>query len=420
MHNLKATVIILAGLALLGVTTASIAQTPTPAAPAPEPAKGFKQDHFVIGYWNTPPNDANLPTRFQEISDAHFNLIISGNDAASATAELALCKKYNINPIFWHTADPKLIDDPIVWGGALRDEPGGPNGTFEAVLPIYQAFKAQHPNKLGYINLYPDYANAEQLGTPSYEEHVTKYMTMFKPEVLSMDHYPTFQATLDSRGDYCRNLAVMRNHSLKANIPFWNYFNTMPYGDHTDPTESQLRWQINSSLVYGAKGVLYFCYFTPQGWEFPRGGAIIDVNGRKTRHYAQAQRINAELKNLGPTLMQLTSKDITRVTGMEAAGEALAKTPVKKIVNTYTKSTPLDLQIGTFTNTDGSAAAIIHNYSYTHTAWITIEFNSDHAKVVELDKTTGKEVPLYDESPAMPGLQISFDSGDARLFLIKK
>eukprot|EP01043_Picozoa_sp_COSAG02_P089606 COSAG02_NODE_26563_length_630_cov_1.013183_2_plen_44_part_01 len=39
----------------------------------------------------------------------------------------------------------------------------------------------------------------------------------------------------------------------------------MPFGGHSDPTEAQFRWQILTSLAYGARGVLYFCYFLPAG-----------------------------------------------------------------------------------------------------------------------------------------------------------
>jgi hypothetical protein len=53
---------------------------------------------------------------------------------------------------------------------------------------------------------------------------------------------------------------VLREASLRHNISFWNFFNTMPYGGHSDPTESQLAWQIFTSLAYGAKGILYFWY----------------------------------------------------------------------------------------------------------------------------------------------------------------
>ena len=37
----------------------------------------------------------------------------------------------------------------------------------------------------------------------------------------------------------------------------------MPFAGHSDPTEAQLAWQIFTSLTYGAKGILYFCYCEP-------------------------------------------------------------------------------------------------------------------------------------------------------------
>ena len=42
-------------------------------------------------------------------------------------------------------------------------------------------------------------------------------------------------------------LEVMRREALAYGVPFWNFFNTMPFGPHTDPTEAQLRWQIYAS-----------------------------------------------------------------------------------------------------------------------------------------------------------------------------
>ena len=54
----------------------------------------------------------------------------------------------------------------------------------------------------------------------------------------------------------------------------------MPFGGHSDPTEAQFRWQIFTSLAYGAKGVLYFCYFSPAGpGMFARGGGVVYQQG---------------------------------------------------------------------------------------------------------------------------------------------
>ena len=95
-----------------------------------------------------------------------------------------------------------------------------------------------------------------------------------------MDHYQRFSPEADGRDGYCQNLEVMREQSLAAGVPFWNFFNTMPYGSHTDPTEAQLRWQINASLAYGAKGVMYFCYWTPGGAEFPKAAPSFAATAR--------------------------------------------------------------------------------------------------------------------------------------------
>jgi hypothetical protein len=196
-----------------------------------------------------------------------------------------------------------------------------------------------------------------------------------------------------------------------AGIPFRNYFNTMPVGSHSDPTEAQLRWQIYTSIAYGAKGILYFCYWTPTGAEFPKGGAIITAEGRRTRHYDQAKRINAAIKNLGPTLMQLTSTSVIRITPKDDAAALLKGSPLRTL-------TPGDYLIGVFKHADGRRAVLLNNYRHDFTEWPTVEFDAASSKVVEVSPKDGTAAPIIDDSPDMPGLQISLDSGEGRLFLL--
>ena len=61
---------------------------------------------------------------------------------------------------------------------------------------------------------------------------------------------------------------------------------------------------------------------------------------------------------------------------------------------------------------------LFNNYNFAYTAWPTVEFDVDPSRITEVDKATGKEVPLRDDSPDMPGLQISLDASEGRLFLI--
>jgi hypothetical protein len=381
-------------------------------------ADRFVQDRFVIGFWVDPPCDAKIDQRYDEIAKANFSMAISMADSKSVGQQLAVCERNGLKSlVLWPADTPAeaLPDGPACWGYLLRDEPAVKD--FAALREKVDQIRKARPGRLAYINLLPNYANAEQMGAESYDDYVAKFMDAIKPDVLCMDHYPAMKPGADSRAAYCENLAVFRKYALRDHVPFWNFFNCMPFGPHADPTESQLRWQIYTSLAYGAKGVLYFCYYTPLSPEFPKGGAIIGRDDRPTRHYDEAQRINAAIRNLGPTLMQLTSTGVFRVKPEDDPAKALAGTPVKNLARAD-YDPPHDFLIGVFQHSDGRRAVLLNNYRHDFTAWPTVEFDTDPARVVEVSKKTGKEVPVLDDSPDMPGLQLSFDSGEGRLFLL--
>lgn len=382
--------------------------------PARAEGQRFVQDRFAIGFWVDPPADEKMGARYAEIAEAHFTLVIGGFGARTLKAvrrQLELCEKYNLKALVSMAGlqSEALPDGPACWGYYVRDEPNTKD--FPPLRATVDALRKARPGKLAYINLFPNYASLAQLQVDTYEEHVDRFIKEVGPDVLSMDHYPAMRPDADGRENYCRNLATMREASLAAGIPFWNFFNTMPFGPHFDPTEAQLRWQIYTSLAYGAKGVLYFCYWTPRGGEFPKGGAILTADGRRTRHYDQAERINAAIKNLGGTLMQLTSTSVLRIRPGEAAAPILAGSPIRSL-------TPGDYLIGVFRHADGRRAVLLNNYDFAYTSWPTVEFAVDPSKVVEVCPATGREVPIVNDSPDMEGLQLSLDSGAGRLFLL--
>lgn len=374
----------------------------------------FVQDRFGIGFWVAPQTDENLDARYAEIAEANFTFVIGlcgGKNPMPAGEQLKLCEKHGLKAIVHidGLSMDKLPDSPVCWGYSIVDEPS--SSRFPELRKTVDSIRQSRPGKLSYINLFPNYASPAQLGTKDYDEHVARFMSEVRPDVLSMDHYPIFKPDADGRDNYCRNLEVMRRDSLAGGIPFWNFFNTMPYGPHTDPTEAQLRWQIFTSLAYGAKGVMYFCYWTPRGDEFPKGGAILTADGRRTRHYDEAKRINAGLKKLGPTLMQLTSTGVHRVKPRNATPDALTGSPLRKISDG-------DYLVGALRHADGRRAVLLNNYHFAYSAWPTVEFDVDASKVVEVSPGTGREEPVRDDSPDMPGLQLSLDAGEGRLFLL--
>lgn len=104
------------------------------------------------------------------------------------------------------------------------------------------------------INLLPNYALAVALGTSTYGEYVASFIATVHPQVLCMDHYPHFDdADPDAVSNvtmagYHRNLYVFRIQSLEAGIPFWNFFNSMPFADYKPPTLAQVTITISSQI----------------------------------------------------------------------------------------------------------------------------------------------------------------------------
>ena len=384
------------------------------------PTKTFVQDRFAIGLWVAPEAGPGIEARYKELADAGFNLVI-GTSGANVVEQLALCNRLGLKAIP-NSAGPDApwLDDPACWGTLLTDEPNA--SAFPELAKQAAAIREKHPGRFGYINLFPTYATPEQLGNPTYDEHLAKFVAQVKPEVLSMDHYPLMSPTADGRNGYCQNLEFMRLHSVSAKIPFWNYFQAMPFANHPDPTEAQLRWQVFTSVAYGAKGVLYFCYWTPgkgaggEG-EFPKGGAIITAEGRRTRHYDEARRINAELRQFGPVLMNCTGTGVRRFATTNHVAPPADGFPLRSVASVGTDA-PSEFVVGALSHQDGRRAVMVVNHSLAHTAWVTVDFGIPASEVLEVDKTTGRIEPVVDDSPELKGFQLSFGAGDGRLFVL--
>jgi len=108
---------------------------------------------------------------------------------------------------------------PAVYGYYLRDEPNA--SLFPALARYAAAIRKADADARPYINLFPNYANAEQLGTPTYEAYLEKFIATVQPPFVSYDHY----ALMDDgslRDGYFQNLLAVRKAAIEHNLPFWN------------------------------------------------------------------------------------------------------------------------------------------------------------------------------------------------------
>ncbi len=217
---------------LLSCVCAFAAESPGPgnkddkSGPPPAAKVRFVQDRFAIGFWVAPPADEKLEERYQEVAQAHFTLVLGGFSPSTAKRQLALCEKLGMKALVEDRVRAafaeKLSDYPACWGYGLMDEPAPSN--FPGLRSRVESLRLSDPEKLGFINLLPNYAPVWALGPNGYEGYVSQFVAEVEPDVLCMDHYPLFKPGADGRARYCQNLEVLRKYSLMANIPFWNFF----------------------------------------------------------------------------------------------------------------------------------------------------------------------------------------------------
>jgi hypothetical protein len=216
---------------------------------------------FPLMGWNWAPSDA---AAFQKMREC--GLTVAG---FVSPKELDLCQAAGLKAIVsdgrvsgydWRNVDAaaarknvaELVAEtgqhPAVYGYYLRDEPGA--DAFAGLATVAAIVRELAPGKWPYINLFPNYANSQQLGTTSYEEHLEKFVATCRPTQLSYDHY----ALMDDgslRAGYFLNLEQMRRAAKQHAHPFWSIVLTVAHFNYREVTPADLRFEVFTTLAYG-------------------------------------------------------------------------------------------------------------------------------------------------------------------------
>jgi hypothetical protein len=288
---------------------------PTQTTPAGLLVKPQLSEFIVTFWWPPAITQANL----QQIADGGYNLVMIypiapsyGLKVLNWAQELGLkvmLTDPNISPYRVNLeADIKEITDayknhPALWGYYIIDEPSA--NQFTDLAKLHSLLLQDDPLHFPYINLFPNYAVASQLNTPDYATYIRRFVDTVKPSILSYDHY----ALMDSgdRPGYFANLEIIRAEALRAGIPFMQIILATPFPGVRDPSAADLRYQVYTTLAYGAKGISYFTYAVPDS---SFGDGLLDRQGVPTSKWYAARDINWEVRRLGPWLLGLRSTGV--------------------------------------------------------------------------------------------------------------
>lgn len=260
-------------------------------------------DPIPVHAWWSIPSDSTSVERYKELAEAGFTSSMSPfRDAEAAQKALDAANEAGIKlfitcPELRTAPDStvkRFMNHPALGGYHLTDEPNAAAfpDLAEWVKQI-QKVDSTHPC---YINLFPNYATPQQLGTPTYQAHVDSFIAIVPVPMISYDHYPVTTSGL--RPEYYENLEIISAAARNAGKPFWAFTLSVAHGPYPIPTTAELRLQVYSDLAYGAQGIEYFTYWTPAdpNWNFH--DAPIDSAGARTPVYDRVKEVNAEIQKV--------------------------------------------------------------------------------------------------------------------------
>lgn len=369
-----------------GTVLVKIGQPSGPTAREDEPLASSPQewnpDEFPISFWCAPPPTSITLERYNEIAEAGFNYLMPPCNEEMTTAEnrrvLDTAHEAGLKAFINDSRMPLSIGNnpqareaiaaivkdygkhPALAGYHITDEPGA--AAFPGLAEVVAELRRLDPGHPAYINLLPNYAPLDALGTETYEEHVDRFVREVKPAILSYDFYG--MTNHGDRPGFFENLEVARKASLKYGIPFWQIILTIPHFDYRDLTEAEKRWNAMHTLAYGGKGLMYFTYWSvvlDPSWK----PAMITTDGKQTHHYKDAQAINDDVAKLGKHLLRARSLAVARTTTGSAANGNI---PV------HIKSG--DFTLGLFSG-DGKKYLLAVNADYRNAQFAELQFDSE-------------------------------------------
>ena len=379
-------------------------------------AGAWRLDHLITTFWCPPPATDEALAR---VAAEHFTLTWvpeQGLDVAARHGLRAMLHEGLLSPASLDDPDKRAQLDaliarvkghPALFAYYILDEPNA--SAFPALGRLVAYLRERDPAHLAYINLFPTYANNDQLGTQgdtvaAYREHLRQFMAVVKPGLVSYDHYHWFK---DRDGDqYFLNLAMIRQAAFDAGVPFLNIIQASD-GEKVwrFPNGAEMRWLVYTTLAYGGRGISYFVYWGPPAY---RG---IYAEGQPTSLLPPVTHLNAEIGALSPALLALDSLGAYHTEPLPWGAEAIPATSPVQV------SGRGEFVLGLFGSKGQATAFMVVNRSYREPASARITLPAGTQGVQEFDRAQGAWRGYA--RPAADAISVRLQPGDGRLFRLR-
>ncbi len=351
---------------------------------------------FPIGFWNytsiDDPVNRDAGRCVRDWSEAGMTLTMGPNygsrpaDVKRMRAILDAAAESDIRVILSHHAGywrhltkngessfrrdfSKAVKDlgrhSAVFGFHVGDEPG--TAEFGNACKAQSLQKELAPSLKPFLNLLPMYQGiASRIGYKSWDRYLDDYIAAARPPLLCYDCYT--QMNPESDGDaagywgwqmYFDNLWTYWQAARRHKLDYWTTLLSVGHFRYRCPTEDDLRWQLNTALAGGAKGILWFFFYMREPHDNYRV-APIDEHWERTETYVWLSRVcRTFLNSHAPVLLEselISSSHVGRKWGPWPAFDGSGR------VTEARSSTGTPLIVSLFKHASGSEyLAVVNN-----------------------------------------------------------
>lgn len=373
----------------------------------------------IGGWWGPYNNDSQAAINgqmyenfitdkyFKLLSDCGINTITVApcdyyTQKAGVQKSLELSAKYNMayyvldSAVTTEDDDEKLkenlqeyLNHPNCAGAHFIDEPGVEK--FDWIAEYYERFYSfGFENKYLWTNMLPIGGKYSSSGkNVPYEEYIATYLDSVKPAFLSVDHYIFKQPDQGNANmvNYFKSLSILRRLTQEREIPFFYLLQAGDQWGSRDigiyPSESELIWNVNTVLAYGAKGFGYYCLIQPVSYTnlsdtdriFNNSG-LIGAAGNVNRWYYYAQKVNKQVAACDHVLMNATSCGLMGVGTLFNSNVTVGE----DVLESFRELKSIDAKealVGCF-DYNGKTALWVVNNSVTEKQNITLNFDAKY------------------------------------------
>ena len=274
-------------------------------------------EKFPIGFWNYTRTGDLGPEAVKDWAELGMTMANSPEFDESCDKNVMLgildaCEKYGIKVI--------LADSRARWNGALAN----PEAYRERFRAAYEDF-GTHPAALGFhvgdepssdeafaesslahriqletapeltphLNFLPYWQGQEEslLKAPTFADWARRMVKDSDLRILCYDCYCQMNPEEDGTHVYYTNLRKFAEAAEAAGIEPWTTLLSVGHFRYRVPDEDDLRWQLNTAVASGMRGILWFFVYERAPMSNYRLSPI-DEFGERTETYTRLSRVN--------------------------------------------------------------------------------------------------------------------------------